>query len=236
MRALIVVPCWRESRRVGVLLDAAASCAPEGVEVSWLLVDDGSGPAEAAALAKAAAGRAEVLALPRHEGKGAALRAGFEAALARGFELAAFVDADGSARPDQAGRVLARLAQRPELSAVIGSRVLMLGRRVNRSACRHYLGRVFATFVSLLFGVPAYDTQCGLKAFRAAALRRHLERPTDRRWVWDTQLLLSLLAAREPVEELPIDWEEAGGSRLRALDGPRMALALLRFRLSHGPA
>jgi hypothetical protein len=116
---------------------------------------------------------------------------------------------------------------------VIGSRVLMLGRRVRRSALRHYAGRVFATFVATLFSAPVYDTQCGLKVFRASCVGRHLHQPTDRRWVWDTQLLLAMLAAGERVDECPIDWVEAGGSRVALLDGARMVLALLRFRY-HG--
>ncbi len=236
-KILVVVPCWMESARVGALLDSAGLCAPENISVSWLLVDDGSGVQEAAALTAVAAGRAEVLALPAHEGKGGALAAGFALGLERGFDSLAFLDADGAASPAELGRALALLNLRPELSGVIGSRVMMLGRRVSRSALRHYLGRVFATFVGLLFSTPTYDTQCGLKAFRASAVRRHLNAPSDRRWVWDTQLLLAMLSAGEAVVELPIDWTEMGGSRLNLRDVPGMALALLRFRFrDHGPA
>lgn len=239
MKALVVVPAFRESRRAGALLDLLPSCAPEGAQVRWLLVDDGSGPGEAEALRRLVVerglqDRVSVLALPLHEGKGAALRAGLARGLDEGAELLAFLDADGSAPPRELGRALELLARRPELSGVIGSRVLMLGRQVRRRAARHYAGRVFATFVSVLFGVPAYDTQCGLKAFRADALRRHLDAPTEARWVWDTQLLLSMLEAGERVEELPVDWAETPGSRLRPLDPPRMAWSLLLFRLSRG--
>lgn len=240
MKALIVVPCYRESRRISALLDALPGCAVPGLSVTWLLVDDGSGPQEAAALSRLAQGRAEVLSLSVHEGKGAALDAGFRRGLEEKSDLLAFLDADGSCAPSELARALSRLLEKPELSGVIGSRVLMLGRKVSRRALRHYTGRVFATYVSLLFGAPVYDSQCGLKAFRAEAVRRHLDAPTDRRWVWDTQLLLSLLAAGEKVEELPVDWKETGGSRLSLLDAPCMALSLLRFKLcrgkSHGPA
>jgi dolichyl-phosphate beta-glucosyltransferase len=239
VKALVVVPAFRESRRVGALLDLLPSCSPEGVETRWLLVDDGSGPGEAEALRARVAerglqDRAAVLALPLHEGKGSALRAGLARGLADGADLLAFLDADGSAPPRELGRALELLARRPELAGVIGSRVLMLGREVRRRAARHYAGRVFATFVSTLFGVAVYDTQCGLKAFRAQALRRHLDAPTDKRWVWDTQLLLSMLEAGERVLELPVDWAEAPGSRLRPLDPPRMAWSLLLFKLSRG--
>jgi glycosyltransferase involved in cell wall biosynthesis len=243
VKALVVVPAYRESGRIGALLDGVPACAAPGVNVSWLVVDDGSGPEEVQALRgliekRGLQDRVSVLALERNAGKGAALAAGFRAGLQYGHELLAFIDADGSASPAEAGRLLARLAAEPALAAAIGSRVMMLGRTIRRDAARHYAGRAFATFVSACFGAPVYDTQCGLKAFRAEPLRRHLDAPTDARWVWDTQLLLSFLAAGERVVEVPIDWAETPGSRLGLLDPLRMAWSLLRFRLSRprGPA
>lgn len=237
MKALVVVPAYRESGRIGALLDAAPDCRVPGLEIRWLIVDDGGGPVEAEALSRALmtrglADRAGVLSLPENRGKGAALEAGFARGLSEGADLLALLDADGSASPAELARALARLKDASELSGVIGSRVLMLGRSVRRRAARHYLGRLFATFVALCFDAPVYDTQCGLKAFRAAAVRRHLDAPLDRRWVWDTQLLLSMLAAGERVEELPIDWAEAPGSKLRFSDPLLMTWSLLRFRWS----
>jgi dolichyl-phosphate beta-glucosyltransferase len=243
VKALVVVPAYRESARAGALLDGVPGCAVPGVKISWLLVDDGSGEEEARALRglvekRGLQDRVDVLALQRNGGKGAALEAGFRRGLEQGFDLLAFIDADGSAAPAELNRLFARLLAEPKLAGAVGSRLLMLGRVVRRRALRHYAGRLFATFVSLLFDAPVYDTQCGLKAFRAAALRRHLGAPADRRWTWDTQLLLAMIAAGEPLEEVPVDWTETPGSKLGPLDPPRMIWSLLRFKLARprGPA
>ncbi len=166
-------------------------------------------------------------------GKGRALKTGFDLALASGFDYAGFLDADGSTSVSELRRAMEYFAARSQtpLAAVIGSRVALLGREVSRRAIRHYLGRVFATFVSLLFGARIYDSQCGMKLFRAAALRRHLDEPTDFRWVWDTELVLAMLGAGETVHEFPVDWRETGGSKLSFPRDPfMMALRLILFR------
>lgn len=239
-RALIVVPVYNESARLPVLLDeiAAGRGAPGAVALSFLLVDDGSSPEEyARTLALVAARKLEgalpCVRLEVNGGKGRAVRTGFERALAEGYDYAGFLDADGSTSVAELRRALDYFADRggTPLAAVIGSRVALLGRNISRSAARHYLGRVFATFVSLLFGARVYDTQCGMKLFRASALGRHLDAPTDFRWVWDTELVLAMLAAGETVHEFPVDWRETGGSKLSFSRDPlMMALRLVLFR------
>ena len=112
---------------------------------------------------------------------------------------------------------------------VIGARVQLLGRDIRRNRARHYVGRVFATVVSLALGMPVYDTQCGAKLFRVTPeLRSVLARPFLSRWIFDVELIARMVRERRqsggpPVEqssyELPLmKWTDVPGSKLRGAD------------------
>ena len=47
----------------------------------------------------------------------------------------------------------------------MGTRFRRLGAKVERSILHFYVGRIFATAVSISLGISVYDTQCGAKIF-----------------------------------------------------------------------
>jgi hypothetical protein len=121
-------------------------------------------------------------------------------------------------------RLLELLETRNDLAFVLASRVRMLGWRMDRRATRHYLGRVFATFASLLLHMPVYDTQCGAKAFRVSpSLREAVSTPFRSSWVFDVELIGRLRRGSSTAEPVPLDafeemplraWQDVSGSRL----------------------
>ena len=145
------------------------------------------------------------------------------AALAAGAEIVGFLDADMSTPPAEIDDLLTVLA-RPGVQVAIGARIGMLGYDIERSAVRHYLGRVFATAASHILKAPVYDTQCGAKLFRAGpALSGALATPFLSRWAFDVEFLgrLADRYARGPplplhaVVEVPLAvWHDVGGSKL----------------------
>lgn len=242
IHSVIVIPCFNEAAR----LDAAALAsllAAEGVEL--LLVDDGSTDDTRARLSEIAArapGRIDVLALDDNWGKAEAVRRGMEQALLDGALRVGFLDADLSTPPAEMLRILQVLEERPDVDVVLGSRVRLLGRHIERRALRHYLGRAFATAASLSLGLPVYDTQCGAKAFRRTpALLTALRARFSSRWVFDVELLRRLLDGDGQVPglspaafvELPLkEWRDVDGTNLGPVAMARAAvdLALLSVR------
>lgn len=123
-----------------------------------------------------------------------------------------------------------------DLHAVIGSCVRMLGRKIERTPMRHYLGRVFATAASVVLSLPVYDTQCGAKVFRANEHLATIQERFRSRWAFDVEILSRLtgVTARNAdsiasgIYEYPLpSWVHVGGSRLRPWDYLRVASDLL---------
>jgi dolichyl-phosphate beta-glucosyltransferase len=242
-RVTIVVPCYNEAAR----LDAPAYLAFLGRagDVDFLFVDDGSEDATAQrldALRQEAPDRIRIHTLARNVGKAEAIRHGVLLALAASPEYVGYWDADLATPLDEIPVFCDILDRRTELRWVMGSRVRLLGRRIERRVIRHYAGRVFATTVSMLLGLPVYDTQCGAKVFRAGpALEVIFQQPFMTRWLVDVELLYRFMAeASEPrpadaVCEVPLTlWRDVAGSKLRARDFARAALELFRLHMRFG--
>ena len=242
-----IVPCFNEAAR----LDQAAFLAlADQLPSTWLVfVDDGSRDQTLLRLRDIARQRAEritVLPLPANQGKAEAVRQGMLHALAGPAAIVGFVDADLATPPAELQR-LAEMVQGGEYDLVLGSRVQLLGRSIERNPVRHYLGRMFATCASLSLGLPVYDTQCGAKVFRRSeALSAAVAKPFGSRWAFDVELLGRLVRPGGGVAGVPIErireeplwaWSDMPGSKLgpaaalqAGLDLARVAWALRRRR------
>lgn len=233
----LVVPCSRESGRIGEFLpglceklDALGGCRV-------LVVEDGSGVDEqrrmndmVTVLQAKHPVLCDLLMLQENIGKGGAVHAGW--ARHEGAEWLAFVDADGSITPDEVCRLIKLARERgPEQGAIFATRVLMLGRDVRRRFFRHLIGRVYATLVSWLLHTPVYDSQCGCKLVPRQDFARVASRLTITGFAFDVQLLAALLDAGITVREEPIDWHDVAGGKVRLVcDSILMFRDVLRIR------
>jgi glycosyltransferase involved in cell wall biosynthesis len=244
MRTCVVVPCYNEACRldVGIFSDFLRT-APW--DLNLLFVDDGSRDQTRSILEDLVAqnrGGASLLGLPCNQGKAEAVRRGLQEALAADAELVGYWDADLATPLSTIPLFIELLEAEPAIDAVLGSRIRLLGRRVTRRAARHYLGRCFATVVSLSLRLPVYDTQCGAKMFRRTeALEQALQKPFGSRWIFDVELLGRLLdwyrrhdskAEARALYEFPLlQWREVAGSRITPQDFLRAAREMLDLYL-----
>ncbi|MBU6375751.1 MAG: glycosyltransferase [Bdellovibrionales bacterium] len=237
MTLSIVVPSYNEGKRIGPFLeDLFHVWSRTGFSWELIVVEDGSREAEvqesAALLSRARAENPQVpirhLVLKENRGKGGAIQAGIEQSQAR---YVGFLDADGATSARSALEVFERLRTHSDsVDTTLGSRIQMLGRKIGRDHRRHIIGRVFATIISMSFQLPIYDSQCGCKFFKRALIMPLLSRILDSRWTWDTQLVLMLHLLKARMVEIPVDWNEVAGSKIRVFrDAWRMFWQMRAF-------
>jgi dolichyl-phosphate beta-glucosyltransferase len=226
----VVIPAFNEAIRLPRYLeDIAAYLGSRGEPWEVIVVDDGStdGTAEVARTVAARYSEVRLLRQPVNGGKGAAVRSGMLAA--RGaWRL--FADADGATPIAELKRLEAALSAGADVA--IGSRAIAAPGVVVR-ARRHRVaaGRIFNALAERLGLAGIHDSQCGFKAFTAAAAADLFSRLATAGFGFDVELLLRARARGWRVVEVAVNWEDQPASKVGVLkDGPRMLWQMLGAR------
>ncbi len=157
-KCAVVIPCFNEAAGIAGLVAAVRCHLP-----TVIVVDDGSSD-ETAVQARSAG--AEVIGLPRNQGKGAALRAGLQHLHARRFEWALALDGDGQHCPaDILG--FFTCAEMTNADLIIGNR---FARADAMPRLRRSVNRWMSRRLSVLCGQSLADSQCGFRLMRLARL------------------------------------------------------------------
>jgi dolichyl-phosphate beta-glucosyltransferase len=242
MRCTIVVPCYNEANR----LDRGRfrNYLAKHPDIAFIFVNDGSTDKTGALLDEMRVelpSQVDVLNQRPNAGKAEAVRAGMLHALRnQGNSFIGFWDADLATPLEAIDDLLEMFVNKPEVEIVFGARVKLLGRKIERQAVRHYLGRAFATCASFVLGLPVYDTQCGAKLFRVTPVLAQVLRPPFRsRWIFDVELMARFLQSYSAqgrnvnglFHEFPLHcWRDVAGSKVRGRDFVKAAKELLAIR------
>jgi len=213
-----VVPALNAEPTLASVVTGLRASLPAGTFI--IVVDDGSrddtyGVAQCADAA---------MRFPRNRGKGAALRAGFAAALDHGAQVVLAADADGQHDP----------AYAPALVAALETADLAIGARARQGSDmpvgRRLTNALSAVAVGRCIGRRVADAQCGFRAARAdvvAAIK-----PGSDRYEFETEFLI--LAARRGYRvafvPVPTRYGAAVPSQFRAVrDSARIIGTLWRY-------
>ena len=227
----LVIPAYNEEVRLGGSLEsvgAFASSWPGGCEV--IIVDDGSRDRTAAIATEFASKRpgTRILLNDVNRGKGYSIRRGVLEA--RGVNVLVS-DADLSTPLSEAVKLIGRLESLGQ-GIVVGSRALASSNvEIHQNVIRETMGRVFNVLVRSITRLPFRDTQCGFKAMTRSVVTPIFRRARVDRFSWDVEILYVAHRRGIPIEEIPVTWRNAPGSKVGILSAPlNMLLDVARIR------
>lgn len=228
----LVIPAYNEADRIGATLEEVAGYLRGRAYASEIIVvDDGSsdGTADIVRGFQAVDGRVRLVALPRNEGKGAAVRAGMWREARGAYRV--FYDADASTPIRELEKLWPLFDAGADI--VIGSRALPDSDvQVRQAWYRQSMGRVFNLVLRGLKLSKFRDTQCGFKGFSAAACEVVFPRQQVSRFGFDAELLYIAALHGLRVEEVPVQWLNCPRSRVYPVaDSWSMFSDLLRIRV-----
>jgi uncharacterized protein (DUF2062 family) len=185
VKVCIVIPCYNHPATVAKVVRAAsAHCAV-------FVVDDGSTvplPEMPGTLVR----------LPRNQGKGAALRAGFRRAFDDGFTHAITMDADDQHSADDLPKFLEAAATHPD-ALIVGIRDFFA------AACpthRRRSNAVSTFWFRVETGVRLGDTQCGFRCYPLALTQK--VRARSERYAFELEFMVRAAWIGVPIISVPV--------------------------------
>ncbi|MFO0687454.1 MAG: glycosyltransferase [Myxococcota bacterium] len=230
----LVVPCFNESATLERCVARILAIASPTLPLEIVIVDDASRD-DSLAIARGLAARhpeIRVVAHERNQGKGAALRTGFQHVTG---DFVAVQDADLEYDPRDLVGLLVPLAD-GRADAVLGSRYRAEGMRRVRQFW-HTAGNRFLTFVSNLFtDLELTDLETCYKVFRRDVIQSI---PIEEdRFGFEPEIVAKLAGRRLRIYEASIDYagrSYAEGKKIRARDGWRALYCIVRYNAGHAP-
>lgn len=231
----IVIPAYNEEKRIGQTLDKYLEYFKKN-EIEIIVVLNGCRDRTLEIVGKYQAKNPNVVKYINIEetvGKGGGVRRGFEEATG---DLIGFVDADSSTSPEEYERLINQLG---EADGVIASRWKRGAKVGNRTFIRKIISLGFVFLVKVLFWLPYFDTQCGAKIFRKAAIKKIIPRQSVNNMAFDVELLYLMKKNNFYIKEIPTTWFDQSssavlGSPLKLLiNSVSMLLTLIALRIKY---
>ena len=228
----IIIPAYNEARRIEASITALLgylASVPWTHEVILVIEKSTDGTLDIAQRLAAGKGCLSVVGNDVQLGKGHAVRTGM--LRARGG-LAFFMDADLSTPLPEIDRFIARFSEVPKVDVLVGNRQHASSEILTQQHfLRRKMGQTFNAILRTIAGIRLADTQCGFKAFRRGACEAIFPLQRLDGFAFDVEVLLLAERLGFAVADMPVQWANAEGSKVRIVrDSWRMLCDAIRVR------
>jgi glycosyltransferase involved in cell wall biosynthesis len=225
MKLSVIVPVYNEQKTIEQVIHRIRA-VNLGLEKEIIVIDDGSTDGTREVLQSLTLPELQVVLQEKNEGKGSALRAGFDRAEG---DIILIQDADLEYDPREYPRLLEPILD-GRADVVYGSRFLGGPHRV--LYFWHYIGnRFLTTFSNMLSNLNLTDMETCYKVFRRDVLRKiRLKSP---RFGFEPEVTVKLAKLRCRIYEVPISYsgrDYTEGKKIGWKDGLAALFHLIRFR------
>jgi len=225
----IVIPVYNEQKRIHLFIPRVIEYVRQAdFSCEMVIVDDGSTDATVALvenmLHQRLPGKYRIIQLPQNAGKGAAIRKGMMEAAG---EYIFFLDADGSTSIEEVARFMPCFSE--EIDIYIARRTL----KQKAPFKRKFFGYGYILLANFFLRLGVSDITCGFKCYRKGCVQTIFSRQRLNNWSFDAENIFVARKFGYRIEEIPVAWEHASGSKVKVLKNiVTCGLDLLRIRLN----
>lgn len=228
----IIIPAYNEEMRLPHTLESVQKYLQrQSYATEVIVVDDGStdGTSEVVSTFQKKQPRLGLIRLPKNKGKGFVVRTGILHSRGR---FVVFTDADLSTPIEEMDKLWPLLEEGYDV--VIGSRRSPDSRViVPQSWLRRFMGRTYIWLNGFLGIKDVEDVTCGFKGFRREAAKQIFKVARLNGFSFDSEVLyLAQCKFRHRWTKVPIEWEDASGSKVHILREAVTSMAdLIKIKL-----
>jgi glycosyltransferase involved in cell wall biosynthesis len=225
----VIIPAYNEAERIPkTLLTMDAYLSKVNYPYEILVVNDGSRDNTAEVVLKMAkiVKNLKLVDVKENHGKGSVVKNGM---LTAKGDIRLFMDADNSTSVDQVENMLPFFKE--GYGVVVGSRAVA-GAKLEppEPLYRQLIGKALNLIVQVILLPGIWDTQCGFKAYTAAAAEEIFGVSKIATWGFDVETLALAKRFGHRVREVPVRWVNDTRSRVKFSGGLQFLRDIAKIR------